>query len=122
MSAREQLAARQAALVAALVAGAEVPEGLDAERVRIQSAALLRKRARSVALAAPQLAAALGADYGAAFSGYAAGRPARGGSAHDAAQFARYLLAGSPYARDRAIRGAAKQIRRTHSRTGRSQG
>jgi hypothetical protein len=121
VSAREALAARQADLVAALVADAEVPAGLDAEQVRIQSAALVRKRGRSVALAAPELAAALGADYAAAFADYAAGRPARGGSAHDAAEFARYLLSESAPGRDRRVRKTARRVRgrRTRRRTAR---
>ena len=112
MSARDELAARQAALVAALVGGAGVPAGLDAGRVRIQAAALLRKRGRLVALAAPELAAALGTGFAPAFAAYATGRPARGGSADDAAEFARHLLAGSPYARDRAVRRAARRAAR----------
>lgn len=111
-AAREELAARQASLVAALVTGAEVPEGVDAERVRIQAAALRRKRGRSVALAAPELAAALGADFMRTFAEYATGRPPTGGSAADAAQFARYLLADPEYRRDREIRRAARKVRR----------
>jgi hypothetical protein len=75
VSAREDLAARQASLVAALVSGAPVPPGLDAERVRIASAALLRKRGRSAARAEPELAAALGRSFSAAFAAYATGRP-----------------------------------------------
>ncbi len=43
------LAARQLALVVALVADGEPPYGLDADRVRMQATALLAKRARSVA-------------------------------------------------------------------------
>lgn len=112
MSAREELAARQAALVAALVGGGEVPAGLDAGRVRIQAAALVRKRGRCVALAAPELAEALGTGFAPAFAAYAKGRPVRGGSARDAAEFARHLLAGSLYARDRAIRRAARRAAR----------
>lgn len=112
MSARDELAARQAALVAALVGGAEVPAGLDADRVRIQAAALLRKRGRHAALAAPELAAALGADFASAFAAYAEDRPARGGSAYDALDFARHLLAGSPFAHDRAVRRAARRLAR----------
>ena len=57
MSARDELGARQASLVAALVAGTAVPAGVDAERVRIQAAALLRKRGRDVARTRPELAA-----------------------------------------------------------------
>lgn len=41
---RHALAIRQHALLAALVAGGQVPEGFDATRVRLQSTALLAKR------------------------------------------------------------------------------
>ena len=111
-SARDGLAARQAALVAALVARAPVPEGVDAGRVRIQAAALRRKRGRSVALAAPELAAALGPGFADAFADYATGRPGRGGSAADAAEFARYLLAEPEYRRRREVRRAARRVKR----------
>jgi hypothetical protein len=109
MSARDELGARQASLVAALVAGAAVPAGMDAERVRIQAAALLRKRGRGVAHAEPELAAALGKSFGAAFADYARGLPQEGCSADDAAAFARYLLS-SQYGRNREVRQAARHI------------
>jgi uncharacterized protein len=109
VSRREDLAARQAALVAALVAGAPPPPGVDAGRVRIQSAALLRKRGRSLAHAEPDLAAALGRAFGAAFAAYATGQPQVGGAADDAAEFARYLLR-SDHARDAEVRRAARHI------------
>ncbi len=109
MSAREDLAARQASLVAALVAGAPPPSGVDAERVRIQSAALLRKRGRSLAHAEPELAAALGPRFGTAFTAYAAGRPQDGCSANDADEFARFLLK-SEHARDAEVRRVARHI------------
>jgi len=109
MSARDELGARQASLVAALVAGAAVPAGVDAERVRIQAAALLRKRGQGVAHAEPELAAALGKSFGAAFADYARGLPREGGSADDAAAFARYLLP-SQYGRKREVRRAARHI------------
>jgi hypothetical protein len=53
------LAEDQAALVAALVAGAALPDGFDAERVRVAREALLRKRAGEVAMAWPVLAASV---------------------------------------------------------------
>ena len=109
MSGREDLAARQAALVAALVAGAPPPPGVDAGRVRVQSAALLRKRGRGLARTEPELAAALGREFGPAFVAYAAGRPQVGGAAEDAAEFARYLLT-SEHARDAEVRRAARHI------------
>jgi hypothetical protein len=109
VSARDDLAARQASLVAALVAGARVPAGLDAERVRIQAAALLRKRGRGVACAEPELAAALGQQFSVAFAAYATGRPKDGCSADDAGEFARYLLT-SRHARDAGVRRVARRI------------
>ena len=109
MSARDELGVRQASLVAALVAGAAVPSGVDAERVRIQAEALLRKRGRGVAHAKPELAATLGTSFGAAFADYARGLPQKGCSADDAAAFARYLLS-SRCGRDRKVRRAARHI------------
>jgi hypothetical protein len=46
MSARADLAQRQAALLAALVGDAPVPDGFDAGRVRAEADALAAKRAR----------------------------------------------------------------------------
>jgi hypothetical protein len=109
VSARDELGARQASLVAALVAGAGAPAGVDAERVRIQAAALLDKRGRGIAHAEPELAAALGGWFGPAFAGYARGRPQAGRSADDAAAFARYLLS-SRYGRGREVRRAARHV------------
>ena len=112
MSARDELAARQAALVAALVAGAPAPPGLDPGRIRIQSAALQRKRGRSVMHAAPELAVALGESFMAAFAEYAASGPKAGSSADDATAFARFLL-GSAHGRNREVRRAARRVTRT---------
>jgi hypothetical protein len=91
-SARESLRAAQAALVAALVVGARVPEGFDADRVRIQADSLLAKRRGTVARVRPDLVRALGADFGGEFTAYAAARsrPAEGTRA-DAGQFAEWL-------------------------------
>jgi hypothetical protein len=72
------LAARQAALVAALVAGGPVPAGLDARLVGVARDALLRKRAGEVARHWPVLAAALGADWLPTFRAWATGRPSPG--------------------------------------------
>lgn len=120
---RGELAARQRELVAALVAGAEPPGGLDGERVRVQAAALLRKRGRSVARAQPDLAAALGPEFGAAFlsyargnaRGYARGRtgPPPGHASDDALEFARYLLgAGGDRCPSAEVRRAARRVTR----------
>jgi hypothetical protein len=81
---------RQAAVVAALVAGAPAPPGFDTHRVRATAAALLRKRTGEVAVAWPLLAAALGADWSASFGAWAAGRPPTG-ALRDGWDFARSL-------------------------------
>ena len=114
--ARDELAARQRELVAALVARAEVPAGLDGDRVRVQAAALVRKRGRGVAHAQPDLAAALGREFGAAFQGYARGWTGPPpGCAADAVEFARYLL--SDDGRPRATGDVRREARRvTRSR------
>jgi hypothetical protein len=90
---RERLAADQAALVRALVAGGPVPEGFDPDRVRATADALARKRAREVARAWPALAAALGGEFTGRFLAFAAGRPppATGGALADGLAFARAL-------------------------------
>jgi len=89
----ERLAAEQAALVRALVAGGPVPEGFDPGRVRATAAALARKRAREVARTWPVLAADLGDDFTDRFVAFAAGRPppATGGALADGLAFARDL-------------------------------
>lgn len=110
---RDELAARQRALVAALVAGAEAPDGVDRDRVRVQAAALLRKRGRGVAHAAPDLAAALAPSFGAVFEEYARGRtgPPPHRAADDAVEFARYLCGarGQPHP-SADVRRAARRV------------
>ena len=87
----ESLAARQLALVSALVAGAAAPAGMDQERVNVQAQALLRKRARSVARLQPDVAARLGDGFWPAFEQYAAQSAPPAGSAADARAFAKYI-------------------------------
>jgi hypothetical protein len=82
------LADRQAALVAALVAGADVPEGFDVSRVLATRLALMRKRAGEVAGTWPLLAASYGESWFAEFSTWAAARPPAG-SLRDGWDFAR---------------------------------
>jgi hypothetical protein len=84
----DDLAARQAALVAALVAGAPAPPGFDPARVRAAAEALLRKRAGEVAAAWPSLRTDFGADWPGAFAAWAAGRPSAG-ALRDGWDFAR---------------------------------
>jgi hypothetical protein len=86
------LAARQAALVAALVAGAPPPPGFDPTRVRAAAAALLRKRAGEVAAAWPLLRTEWGADWPATFTAWALGRPPVG-ALRDGWDFAREAAA-----------------------------
>lgn len=86
------LAERQAALVAALTAGAPVPPGFDARLVEIARLALLRKRAGEAARQWPELAGALAGRWLAEFTRWAAERPTRG-SLRDGWDLARDLLA-----------------------------
>ncbi|NLU65831.1 DUF692 domain-containing protein [Streptomyces sp. HNM0574] len=96
--ARQRLGAAQFGLLAALVAGGEVPVGFDGERLAVQSRALRAKRADVVVKVAPELPRILGESaYRAAFAGYARGRPLTDGYRHDALAFAAHLLeAGLP--------------------------
>lgn len=72
------LAARQAELVAALVAGGPLPAGFTPAPVEAARRALLRKRAGDVARHWPLLAAGLGPGWAAAFAAWADGRPTNG--------------------------------------------
>ena len=72
------LAARQAALVDALVAGAPDPPGFAADRLAATRRALLRKRAGAAAAVWPQLAASLGPDWPALFAASVGDRPPAG--------------------------------------------
>ena len=86
----EELAAAQAALVAALVAGGPLPAGFDTTAVDATRRALLRKRAGEVATAWPLLAASLGTAFTREFMRWAAVRPPTGSTA-DGLAFAKYL-------------------------------
>jgi hypothetical protein len=99
----------QAGLVAALVAGADPPPGMGGDRIRVQAAALVRKRGRAVSRAQPELAVALGSQFGAAFAGYAGTRPTPGSAVADAEEFALYLRAGRR-TWDRDVRRAARRV------------
>jgi hypothetical protein len=94
---REELARRQADLVAALVAGAPAPAGFDPTRIRATTEALLRKRAAEVAAQWPALRAELGPQWRTEFTGWARGRPPRG-SLRDGWDFARARAALGPRA------------------------
>ncbi|GAB3873778.1 hypothetical protein ACFPIJ_48945 [Dactylosporangium cerinum] len=72
------LAEDQRALVEALVAGGDVPEGFAAAGVLATRAALRRKRAGEVARTWPFLAASFGEGWHATFGHWAEGRPPQG--------------------------------------------
>jgi hypothetical protein len=72
------LAERQAALVAALVAGAADPEGFDPARLAAARRALLRKRAGEAAREWPALAVSFGDSWAATFAAHHAGREPAG--------------------------------------------
>ena len=93
-AARERVGAAQTGLLAALVAGAAVPDGFDAVRVGVQARALAAKRAAVVAKVAPELPEILGAEYRTAFLAYAEARAMSGGYRRDALDFAEYVLSG----------------------------
>jgi hypothetical protein len=78
MSSQDELRLAQEALVAALVAGAPLPEGFDAVRVGAAARALLRKRAGEVARAWPGLAVSYGSEWPKVFASWASERPPRG--------------------------------------------
>lgn len=84
------LADRQAALVAALTAGAPVPDGFDVDRIGVATRALLHKRAGEVARRWPLLVAELGPRWHPEFQAWAGGRPTRG-SLRDGWDFALVL-------------------------------
>jgi hypothetical protein len=92
-SARAELARRQAELVAAMVAGGQLPAGFDKDMVEVARRALLRKRAGEVAGTWPALAASVGPQWIEAFARWADGRPGNG-SLRDGWDFARELAAG----------------------------
>lgn len=72
------LAARQAALVAALVGGGKLPAGFNHTRVAAGRRALLVKRAGEVAKAWPLLATSLGDAWPECFITWAKSHPPRG--------------------------------------------
>ncbi|MFE6779759.1 DUF692 family multinuclear iron-containing protein [Streptomyces sp. NPDC057702] len=95
---RQRLALAQTALLSALVAGTPAPEGFDRRRLRVQSRALVAKRAEVVAKVAPELPEILGSAYRPAFLAYARHRPLGGGYRRDALAFAERLLAVDEFA------------------------
>lgn len=98
------LADQQRALVDALVAGGDIPDGFAAAGVRATRTALRRKRAGEVARVWPFLAASFGDGWTAAFAAWADGRPPRG-SLRDGWDFARAHTATDHTATDHTATG-----------------
>jgi hypothetical protein len=73
---RRRLAEAQARVVAALVAGGDLPDGFDEQRMRAQAASLVAKRRSIVARIRPDAAIAAGPDLAAEFAAYARSRTA----------------------------------------------
>ncbi|MFE5703177.1 hypothetical protein [Rhodococcus koreensis] len=84
------LADRQAALVRALVASGEPPEGFDRSALGIASKALLRKRSGEVGECIPHVRAACGERFVVLFTAWAEGRP-KVSTRADAAAFTAHL-------------------------------
>ncbi|MGW1012897.1 DUF692 domain-containing protein [Streptomyces termitum] len=98
---RQRVGLAQAALLSALVAGTPAPEGFDVRRLRVQSRALVGKRASVVARIAPELPELLGDGFRPAFAAYARSRPMPGSYRRDALDFVEgLLLAGHPERRE----------------------
>ncbi|TMR97587.1 hypothetical protein [Nonomuraea basaltis] len=92
VAAQARLAEAQARLVEALVAGGDVPEGFDQERVRAQAASLVAKRRSIVARIRPDTAIAAGSRLASEFAAYARSRGAPPPSYRtDADDFAAWL-------------------------------
>lgn len=105
---RPALARRQAALVAALVAGGAIPPGFDQARVRAARDALLRKRAGEVAGTWPALRRHYGTQWTAAFGAFAADRPTRG-KLRDGWDFARWTATRTRLSPDAAVELATRE-------------
>ncbi|MBB4905164.1 hypothetical protein [Actinophytocola algeriensis] len=75
MTARDVLAARQLALVRALLAGGPVPDGFDANRVGVEAAALRSKRRSIASHLRPDLADLLEDRFGPLFDTWARDHP-----------------------------------------------
>ncbi|WP_367130546.1 hypothetical protein [Saccharothrix sp. HUAS TT1] len=92
---RERLAAAQAELLRALLAGGEAPAGFDPDRFRVEKRALLNKRRGIVEALRPDVAAELGERFRPLFDAYAADHPKEVGTRfrEDAARFAEWAVA-----------------------------
>ncbi|UJW31356.1 hypothetical protein L3Q67_40250 [Saccharothrix sp. AJ9571] len=92
---RKDLAARQAELMRALLAGGTPPAGFDPGRIGVEVRALRSKRRRVVAYLRPELPQELGDRFVPLFDEYAAGHPRAEGvrMRQDAEDFAAWLVA-----------------------------
>ncbi|MFD2418966.1 hypothetical protein [Amycolatopsis pigmentata] len=97
---RERLAARQAELLRALLAGGPPPPGFDSARLAVESTVLRAKRRGIVARLRPDVPAALGESFGPLFDEYAAENPRAEGvrARQDADMFADWLVAHGKHA------------------------
>ncbi|GHG39761.1 MULTISPECIES: hypothetical protein [Amycolatopsis] len=93
---REDLAARQAQLLHALLADGPAPAGFDPARLRVEATVLRRKHGRVLAYQRPELAEALGERYGPLFAEFSAGRPKKAAerSGAYADEFVAWLIEG----------------------------
>lgn len=91
--AQQELAAQQAEVVRALVAGGPVPAGFHEERFRAFARSLVNKRRQALARVWPNIARILGEAYGERFTVYAQAHPLpEGGSTlADGRAFLRWL-------------------------------
>lgn len=109
---RSELAARQAELLQALLAGGPPPAGFDASRLKVETSVLRRKHGRVLAYQRPELAEALGERFGPLFAEFNAARPKkdteRSGAYAD--EFVTWLIAGGHLPKPR--RGLVSRLRR----------
>jgi hypothetical protein len=103
---RAEYAARQAALLEALMRGDGYPAGFDSDRAGRAGSSLRRKRARAVRSAWPGLSAGLGPDFEARFDAFvrATGPPASDGGLVDGLAFVDWLGPGEDAALTEPVR------------------
>lgn len=118
--ARARLAAQQAALVTALMAGGAPPAGFDVTRLRAAADSLARKRAGAVARAWAGLARALGRRFGELFTAYAemSPLPREGGPLADGRAFARWLARRGELPQAGRLQALAVDLRYSEDRDG----
>jgi hypothetical protein len=92
---RNELAAKQAALVRTLMSGGDMPPDFDTRLLQAAAVSLARKRARSVARCWPDLSRSLGERFSELFASYAKTTvlPRQGGPLADGRGFAYWLAA-----------------------------